>query len=270
MGCKNGTKAQSIRKYICVRCNKENEQKSCGRIREICDSCKNQKNPCACGCGGFVKAAHNNSKFISGHNTNLLTKEELKKRNKKAAETRLENYGTYSLPEEVKKKISDSVKKRYEDPAYKEKFLQANRNRRPFSEQARANMSAARNTPKMQKMLAEAMKQKWLDGKFDDRKDYSKQEVSVAPALNELGYKSSAVNKKFYITYNGRTKVPDFYDYKNKRVLEIFGTWWHRDRILEDGKQHETPEELIDWYRDAGWECIVLWEDEVDAFVEGR
>lgn len=267
MGCKKGTKTQVIRSYTCIRCKEAKEQRSCGRLRELCDSCKNKKNPCECGCGGFVKASHNDSHFISGHNTFSLTKEELSERNQKAAASRIEN-GNHIPSDETKAKISRSVVEKYKDPEYMEKFLEANRNRAPFSDEARANMSKAKNTPLSKGYLSKAMKQKWLDGKFDDRKDYSKQEVATAPAFKKLGYKSSAIDRKFYITKGNRTKIPDFYDYKNKRVLEIFGLWWHKRIIKKDGTQHETPEELIQWYAEQGWECIVLWEDEVDDYLQ--
>jgi hypothetical protein len=88
-------KGHIIRKFICKRCNQENEQKGQGTLRKICETCFNKLNPCEDGCGGFVKAAHNNSKFISGHNVNLISHEEQLLRVDKSRETMKKN-GTLS------------------------------------------------------------------------------------------------------------------------------------------------------------------------------
>ena len=138
-----GTKPKLIRSFTCTRCKEVKEQTTCGVLATLCKDCKNKKVPCSCGCGGFVRASHNNSQFISGHNIALLTEEELKTRNKKAAVTRIKN-GNHIPSEKVKKKISSSVTERYKDPKYMEAFLEANRSRRPFNDKARANMSAAK------------------------------------------------------------------------------------------------------------------------------
>ena len=117
MGCKTGTKERTTRIYTCTRCNEERTQNSCGKLREICDACKNQKNPCACGCGGFVKAALNNSQFISGHNTNLLTIEEQRRRRSLQRKKFEEKYPD-SLPESMRKKIAATVKVRHTEGAF--------------------------------------------------------------------------------------------------------------------------------------------------------
>ena len=94
----------------------------------------------------------------------------------------------------------------------------------------------------------------------------------------EWKQKSSESNKKYWnrfyatednpisIVKNGKRKWPDFYNPKTRRVVELLGTYWHRDRILPEGKTHATPEELISWYKESDWDCIVLWENEVENF----
>lgn len=63
---------------------------------------------------------------------------------------------------------------------------------------------------------------------------------------------------QFYINFsNGKVKNPDFIVRpvnKTKQVIEIFGRYWHKP---------EEEAELIEKYRQAGYDCLVLWEDEV-------
>jgi G:T-mismatch repair DNA endonuclease (very short patch repair protein) len=95
----------------------------------------------------------------------------------------------------------------------------------------------------------------------------SKVELSLKPYLEPAGYKHTG-NGGFYIRSRGRARNPDYVDRANKRVLEVFGTYWHRDMPLPDGQKHETPEEMIAWYKYAGWDCIIIWEDEVAEFMK--
>lgn len=67
-----------------------------------------------------------------------------------------------------------------------------------------------------------------------------------------------------------RSRCPDFVNNETKEVIELFGTYWHRDRILPEGHRHETPEEYIQWYKEAGYTCRVVWiEEEFEDFVNG-
>lgn len=63
---------------------------------------------------------------------------------------------------------------------------------------------------------------------------------------------------KFYVNFNnGRIKNPDFIVRpvnETKKVIEIFGRYWHKDE--EEG-------ELIGRYKEVGYDCLVLWEEEV-------
>ena len=117
MGCKTGAKERTTRIYTCTRCNEERTQNSCGKLREVCDNCKNKKNPCACGCGSFVTAALNNSKFISGHNVFLQTPNQRHERSKKSGATRIKN-GTQVHPAEVRAKIAKTVSQRHKEGAF--------------------------------------------------------------------------------------------------------------------------------------------------------
>lgn len=53
---------------------------------------------------------------------------------------------------------------------------------------------------------------------------------------------------------NGKSKNPDFKVIGQNKVIELFGDYWHRD---------DNPEDLINLYKQAGLECLVIWEHEV-------
>ena len=48
--------------------------------------------------------------------------------------------------------------------------------------------------------------------------------------------------------------APDFVDIENKRVIELYGDYWHRG-------EDETIKILR--YKNAGWDCLVVWEREI-------
>jgi len=52
----------------------------------------------------------------------------------------------------------------------------------------------------------------------------------------------------------GKFKNPDFSSEKNQWVIEVFGRYWHKP---------DEEEELVIAYRDAGWKCLVIWEDQI-------
>ena len=60
--------------------------------------------------------------------------------------------------------------------------------------------------------------------------------------------------KHFYTFKDGRHKNPDFYVQGSNRVIELFGSYWHRG---------EYPEELIAKYAEIGIVCLVMWEEEI-------
>jgi hypothetical protein len=93
----------------------------------------------------------------------------------------------------------------------------------------------------------------------------SKVERSLKPYLEPLGFLHSE-DRPVRVVLNGKVKYPDFYNSETRQIVEVLGTYWHRDRILPEGKKHQTPEELISWYKESDWDCIVIWENELDAF----
>ena len=63
---------------------------------------------------------------------------------------------------------------------------------------------------------------------------------------------------KFFVDFkNGRCKNPDFIvkETKGKKVVEIFGRFWHPDPTEEFT--------LPALYKEVGYDCLVIWDDEL-------
>ncbi len=92
----------------------------------------------------------------------------------------------------------------------------------------------------------------------------SKVELRLKPVLEEQGYEHTGSGLFFITGKDGRIRVPDFVDRNSRRVFEVWGTYWHRDRVLPPGERHETREELIQWYQEVGWVAEVVWDEDVE------
>ena len=126
-------------------------------------------------------------------------------------------------------------------------------------------------TEETKRKIGDANRKNWANGVYDSfQTDYSSYELRLAPVVIDLGFKST-IEKKFYIKSKDRVRIPDFVNMETKQVIEIFGTYWHRDRKLPDGQRHETPEEYIAWYHNLGWHCVVVWaEEEFDEYYKKK
>lgn len=126
---------------------------------------------------------------------------------------------------------SEVLKKNWQDPDY------------------RAKMSAARS---------KQAKERWAKGNWRNSTRNSKIEYQIAPILAKEGYVHNT-DAALVIASTKKARIPDFYDESTKRVVEIWGTYWHKD---------EKPETLVRWYKNQGWSCSVIWEDEALKVVE--
>ena len=224
-------------------------------------------NLCGCGCGLEVA-----KKFARGHSTRLYSQsEEWRKKQsishlgKKRPKGELNsNYGR-KHSEASKKKIAENQKGKKHSEETKNKISKALTGRvisKEIVEKGRQGRIEYYSDPKNREKQSIAGKKAWQEGKFDhiEKLRYSKQEQRLAPIMEKLGYSWSG-KSPYFIRGLDRTRVPDFYNHKTKEVVEVFGTWYHRDMKLPNGRTHETTEQYIDWYKNLGYTCIVYWED---------
>ena len=94
-------------------------------------------------------------------------------------------------------------------------------------------------------------------------------ELSLKPYLTPLGY-THTEDRPLYFTNKarGRVRVPDYVNARERKIIEVFGEYWHRDQILPEGVKHETPEECVEWYRELGWDCRVVWVGDLEVFKD--
>jgi hypothetical protein len=71
-------------------------------------------------------------------------------------------------------------------------------------------------------------------------------------------YSGSGPGCKILKLKNGRHKRPDFVNEFDKKIIEVYGRYWHRN---------DNPKELIDEYKKIGWSCLVIWDDEININV---
>ena len=58
----------------------------------------------------------------------------------------------------------------------------------------------------------------------------------------------------FHIRTKSGTHNPDFKVNGQKKIIELFGDFYHKG---------ENPNNLIENYKEVGWDCIIFWEHEV-------
>jgi hypothetical protein len=60
---------------------------------------------------------------------------------------------------------------------------------------------------------------------------------------------------KFFLTFkDGTVKNPDFVIEHSRKVIEVYGDYWHRN---------DNPEDIVKAYIEIGFDCLVVWEREI-------
>lgn len=144
------------------------------------------------------------------------------------------------------------------------------------SEATRSRLSAslreAMNRPECRKKLSAASRKKWRDPSYRQRlmEALRRQALSWGnqfkrrPTTPEFVLAQLLPPQVRYVgdgawycrMPNGRNRNPDFKVTGQKKVIELFGDYWHR---------HDNPETFIAEYREAGLRCLVVWERELYA-----
>jgi len=64
-------------------------------------------------------------------------------------------------------------------------------------------------------------------------------------------------------SYLIKGKVPDFINFEKKKIIELFGRFWHsNNNQWYDTKNDER--ERIDFFKKNGFDCLVIWDDELE------
>ncbi len=86
----------------------------------------------------------------------------------------------------------------------------------------------------------------------------TKMEIKFNSVLQEVLPSEYALNVRKEIMTLGR-KIPDFVNVKGKKkIIELFGNYWHTGKMAR-----YTEKERIDYFRDFGWDTLIIWENEL-------
>jgi hypothetical protein len=149
------------------------------------------------------------------------------------------------LSEEAKAKLSLRQKENWKDPEYRNHHIEKQK---------------AKWTPERRTMRAKSVKELWQNPEYVAKQ---MQANNVKPNTAEL-HLGEILNKNFpnqwkYVG-DGQLiiggKCPDFANINGqKRVIELFGAYWHPIFDIAQKKQH---------YGGYGFELAIIWEDELD------
>jgi hypothetical protein len=110
-------------------------------------------------------------------------------------------------------------------------------------EQKRQRMKDMHTNP----VFVQKMQDSWGRGR-----KANKLEEFVGRHFPELHYVGDG---KIWVTLqDGRRKCPDFKVRGKRKFVEVWGDFWHKD---------ENPQELVYAYAAIGFECMVVWEEEI-------
>jgi len=157
----------------------------------------------------------------------------LKKAARKTKETRLKN-GGYIVTEDMKRKISEALKESYKNG----KIINPMKNKKHSIE----TKEKIRMKRKLQRIPTSNTKiEKWL--------------IYI---LNKF-------NLPFQYVGNGKlwlgNKNPDFVHKNKKKVIEVFGNYWHSESIIGKSKEMHAIERK-EFFESLGYECLIIWENE--------
>lgn len=253
---------------------------------------------CLCGCGRHVTKATN--KYLSGHSSKgrIQSLEERLKRSKSMtgrtiseetrAKCRLINKGRRQTAETIAK-IRNSLKGKFVGSnncfygkTHKPETIvrmslahmgkhytmsEEHKRKIGLANKGRLCPWAAENARKAGWKIAEKKRQLWSNPEFKARV-ISKVRMAVSQRPNKPEAKLLAIinevcPNQYKYTGNGLMVVnglcPDFTNCDGqKKVVEMFGDYWHRNENVQD---------RIDKFAEFGFDCLVIWENEVNHSV---
>lgn len=85
-------------------------------------------------------------------------------------------------------------------------------------------------------------------------KQPNKPETIILNIVGNKGWYSG--NGSYWIRFkNGKNKNPDIKIHGVNKVIEHYGSYWHRN---------DSSDEIIKLYKEVGYDCLVIWEYELD------
>lgn len=94
---------------------------------------------------------------------------------------------------------------------------------------------------------------KWSISNYNKLKP-NKKELKLFSMIQKL-------SNNFELNTEGKiiieNKIPDIIDINNKKIVELYGDYWHRNDTIDD------QNERINLFKKNGYDCIIIWEREL-------
>lgn len=204
---------------------------------------KNNK-MCLCGCGEIPKSEEG-AKYCKGHYSRS-------KKFKDKMKIKLEGATYMNDPEvkarhiaslntkEIKDKLSKNGKQRWKNPLYRKRMMKS------------------LNSEEIIKNAKNRAKEWWKDKEFQEKMQESRHTFPNQPETQLFNILQVLFPNEYQYTGNFSNwingKNPDFTHIEEKKVIELFGDYWH---------QGEDPNIRINHFNESGYECLIIWEHEL-------
>jgi len=258
----------------------------------------NEQKPqlCKCGCGMATKWNKKKKRFnvyIRQHHLvafwqNPEYREKMSKQSKSLWQNpeRRENYSkqiskAHNTPE-YRDKLSKRMTIQWSNAEYKDKMSEIQNNleyKEKISKQSKSlwqnpdhrenisnKMKAVWENAEHKESMSKRMKKLWQDPEYAKKclsasgKSPNKPETIINMITSEdIQYTGNrSWWRKIRILVNGeyvtKSKNPDFKIKGQKKVIELYGDYWHKN---------DNPDDLINAYKEIGFDCLVIWESEI-------
>jgi G:T-mismatch repair DNA endonuclease (very short patch repair protein) len=91
----------------------------------------------------------------------------------------------------------------------------------------------------------------------------NKKEIKLNTILQSLFPNEYSINVKGEVMILGG-KVPDFVNINGqKKVIELFGDYWHSDEFIQRTGHSVSEEDRMDYFKQFGWDTLIIWEHEL-------
>lgn len=155
---------------------------------------------------------------------------------------------------ETNKKRSLSMEKKWQDPEYKERVIESLRTSEA--------LKIAHDNPEFKKGQSDKTKELWKNSEYREKQilaigkglklQPNKPETFLMNLLDNLYPGEWKFVGDYSFIING--KNPDFKHNTQNKLIELYGTYWHKGQNVEDRK-------FI--FREKGYETLILWEHEL-------
>ena len=201
--------------------------------------------------------------------------------------------GIYTRTKKIRRSLSESRKKSWQDPKYREEKLKTLRSlerRRKTSESLMGHIGGFKGKHhteatkrRMSKIISKSIKKLWQNSEYKERhhkamlKWYSKYSncIHISPTKPERRLRND-LNKMFpgdnRFVGDGKIwivgKNPDFMNVNGqKKIIEMFGNWWHSKEKTGRTKKEEENQR-INHFAKYGYKTLIVWQRELNNIPE--